>query len=199
MDIDAPCVAAGGRGSRVEGVIRKADLGDFYMKGYMALDDAGPGAVETPIRLVGERIRCVGDAVDINDHLEEAAGRRPTYGCRARTRMHPYSAGRGCGPAGVDPIGADSDDSRASARPFGLHCVLVWTPERAHTAVGLDLWRVPGGGGGSGGEEALVLLDGPGIRKVAVPMAPADMSSAKAADLGVDAGELLVAGIHARS
>eukprot|EP00873_Tetraselmis_striata_P017099 jgi/Tetstr1/437363/TSEL_026048.t1 len=74
----------------------------------------------------------------------------------------------------------------------------VWTLERAHTAVGLDLWRVPGGGGGSGGEEALVLLDGPGIRKVAVLMAPAHMSCANAADLGVDAPELLVAGIHAR-
>eukprot|EP00873_Tetraselmis_striata_P022651 jgi/Tetstr1/442915/TSEL_030978.t1 len=61
------------------------------------------------------------------------------------------------------PPGADSDDSRASARPI-----------RA-------------------------ALYGPGIRKVAVLMAPADMSSAKAADLGVDAGELLVAGIHARS
>eukprot|EP00873_Tetraselmis_striata_P014736 jgi/Tetstr1/435000/TSEL_002599.t1 len=59
--------------------------------------------------------------------------------------------------------------------------------------------RVPGGGGGSGGEEALVLLDGPGIRKVAVLMAPAHMSCANAADLGVDAPELLVAGIHARS
>eukprot|EP00873_Tetraselmis_striata_P027441 jgi/Tetstr1/447705/TSEL_035062.t1 len=59
--------------------------------------------------------------------------------------------------------------------------------------------RVPGGGGGSGGEEALVLLDGPGIRKVAVLMAPAHMSCANAADSGVDAGELLVAGIHARS
>eukprot|EP00873_Tetraselmis_striata_P040898 jgi/Tetstr1/461162/TSEL_006299.t1 len=58
--------------------------------------------------------------------------------------------------------------------------------------------RVPGGGGGSGGEEALVLLDGPGIRKVAVLMAPVHMSSANAADLGVDAPELLVAGIHAR-
>eukprot|EP00873_Tetraselmis_striata_P034232 jgi/Tetstr1/454496/TSEL_041396.t1 len=67
------------------------------------------------------------------------------------------------------PPGADSDDSHASARPIGLHC------------------------------EALVLLDGPGIRKVAVLMAPAHMSSANAADLGVDAGELLVAGIHARS
>eukprot|EP00873_Tetraselmis_striata_P037469 jgi/Tetstr1/457733/TSEL_044279.t1 len=59
--------------------------------------------------------------------------------------------------------------------------------------------RVPGGGGGSGGEEALVLLDGPGIRKVAVLMAPAHMSCANAADSGVDAPELLVAGIHARS
>eukprot|EP00873_Tetraselmis_striata_P044169 jgi/Tetstr1/464433/TSEL_000106.t1 len=94
--------------------------------------------------------------------------------------------------------GADSDDSRGSARPIRAALCTVWTPGRAHTAVGLDLWRVPGGGGGSGGEEALVLLDGPGIRKVAVLMAPADMSSAKAADLGVDAGELLVAGIHAR-
>eukprot|EP00873_Tetraselmis_striata_P045558 jgi/Tetstr1/465822/TSEL_010442.t1 len=75
------------------------------------------------------------------------------------------------------------------------HC-----PEcNADSAVGLDLWRVPGGGGGSGGEEALVLLDGPGIRKVAVLMAPVHMSSANAADLGVDAPELLVAGIHARS
>eukprot|EP00873_Tetraselmis_striata_P003985 jgi/Tetstr1/424249/TSEL_001442.t1 len=97
------------------------------------------------------------------------------------------------------PPGADSDDSRASARPIRAALCTVWTPERAHTAVGLDLWRVPGGGGGSGGEEALVLLDGPGIRKVAVLIARADMSSAKAADLGVDAGELLVAGIHARS
>eukprot|EP00873_Tetraselmis_striata_P015959 jgi/Tetstr1/436223/TSEL_025068.t1 len=97
------------------------------------------------------------------------------------------------------PPRADSDDSRAIARPIRAALCTVWTPERAHTAVGLDLWRVPGGGGGSGGEEALVLLDGPGIRKVAVLMAPADMSSTKAADFGVDAGELLVAGIHARS
>eukprot|EP00873_Tetraselmis_striata_P007594 jgi/Tetstr1/427858/TSEL_017936.t1 len=58
--------------------------------------------------------------------------------------------------------------------------------------------RVPGGGGGSGGEEALVLLDGPGIRKVVVLMAPVPMSSANATDLGVDAPELVAAGIHAR-
>eukprot|EP00873_Tetraselmis_striata_P014152 jgi/Tetstr1/434416/TSEL_023516.t1 len=58
--------------------------------------------------------------------------------------------------------------------------------------------RVPGGGGGSGGEEALVLLDGPGIRKVDVLMVPVHMSSANAADLGVDAPKLLVAGIDPR-
>eukprot|EP00873_Tetraselmis_striata_P034151 jgi/Tetstr1/454415/TSEL_041316.t1 len=58
------------------------------------------------------------------------------------------------------PPGADSDDSRASARPIRAALCTVWTPERAHTAVGLDVWRVPGGGGGSGGEEALVLQDG---------------------------------------
>eukprot|EP00873_Tetraselmis_striata_P011392 jgi/Tetstr1/431656/TSEL_021185.t1 len=90
------------------------------------------------------------------------------------------------------PPRADSDDSRASARPIRAALCTVCTPERAHTAVSLGLWRVPGGGGGSGGEEALVLLDGPGIRKVAFLMVPADMSPAKAADLGVDAGELLV-------
>eukprot|EP00873_Tetraselmis_striata_P038092 jgi/Tetstr1/458356/TSEL_044795.t1 len=62
------------------------------------------------------------------------------------------------------PPGADSDDNRACARPIRAALCMVWTPERAHTAVGLDLWRVPGGGGGSGGEEALVLLDAPSHR-----------------------------------
>eukprot|EP00873_Tetraselmis_striata_P033238 jgi/Tetstr1/453502/TSEL_040471.t1 len=211
-------------------------------KGYMALDDAGPGAVETPIRLVGSASAAWEDAVDINDHLEKllddvrhgetsrdnsfvvykmlkqvpdadpppytteeleseeelprnllAEREDAKYTTMVARAQHFYLA------TPPPPPGADSDDSRASARPIRATLCTVWTPERAHTAVGLDLWRVPGGGGGSGGEEALVLLDGPGIRKVAVPMAPADMSSAKAADLGVDAGELLVAGIHARS
>eukprot|EP00873_Tetraselmis_striata_P016554 jgi/Tetstr1/436818/TSEL_025596.t1 len=268
-------------------------------KGYMAPDDAGPGAVETPIRLVGSASAAWEDAVDFKDHLDKllddvrrtvqgshsyapilagwgavlpgwtpsggAAGAPGLQGgVASQRRQAPTSPGGGGG--GEDgetsrdnsffvykmlkqvpdadpppytteereseeelprnllaeredakyttmvaraqpfylatpppPPEADSDDSRASARPIRAALCTVWTRELAHTAVGLDLWRVPGGGGGSGGEEALVLLDGPDIRKVAVLMAPADMSSAKAADLGIDAGELLVAGIHARS
>eukprot|EP00873_Tetraselmis_striata_P040603 jgi/Tetstr1/460867/TSEL_006026.t1 len=211
-------------------------------KGYMAPDDAGPGAVETPIRLVGSASAAWEHAVDFKDHLEKllddvrhgetsrdnsffvykmlkqvpdadpppytteeleseeelprnllAEREDAKYTTMVARAQHFYLA------TPPPPPGADSDDSRGSARPIRAALCTVWTPERAHTAVGLDLWRVPGGGGGSGGEEALVLLDGPGIRKVAVLMAPADMSSAKAADLGVDAGELLVAGIHARS
>eukprot|EP00873_Tetraselmis_striata_P038065 jgi/Tetstr1/458329/TSEL_004294.t1 len=199
-------------------------------KGYMAPDDAGPGAVETPIRLVGSASAAWEHEVDFKDHLEKllddvrrtmlkqvpeadpppytteeleseeelprnllAEREDAKYTTMVARAQHFYLA------TPPPPPGADSDDSRASARPIRAALCTVWTPERAHTAVGLDLWRVPGGGGGSGGEEALVLLYGPGIRKVAVLMAPADMSSAKAADLGVDAGELLVAGIHARS
>eukprot|EP00873_Tetraselmis_striata_P006099 jgi/Tetstr1/426363/TSEL_016675.t1 len=241
-------------------------------KGYMAPNDAGPGAVETPIRLVGSASAAWEHAVDFKDHLEKLmddvrpvalGGSWPTRRRRFATATSPGCTGGGKdGETSRDnsffvykmlkqvpdadppyttytteeqeseeelptnllaeredakyttmvtraqhfylatpppPPKADSDDSRASARPIRAALCTVWTPERAHTAVGLDLWRVPGSGGGSGGEEALVLLDGPGIRKVAVLMASADMSSAKAADLGVDAGELLVAGIHARS
>eukprot|EP00873_Tetraselmis_striata_P023180 jgi/Tetstr1/443444/TSEL_031455.t1 len=183
-------------------------------KGYMAPDDAGPGAVETPIRLVGSASAAWEDAVDFKDHLEKllddvrrteleseeelprnmlAEREDAKYTTMVARAQHIYLV------TPPPPPGADSDDSRASARPIRAALCTVWTSERAHTAVGLDLWRVPGGGGGSGGKEPLVLLDSPGIRKVAVLMAPAHMSSPKAADLGVDAGELLVAGIHART
>eukprot|EP00873_Tetraselmis_striata_P025315 jgi/Tetstr1/445579/TSEL_033351.t1 len=195
-------------------------------KGYMAPDDVGPGAVETPIRLVGSASAAWEDAVDFKDHLEKLlddmlkqvpdadptpytteeleseedlprnllAEREDAKYTTMVARAQPFYLA-----TPPPPPGADSDDRRASARAIRAALCTVWTPERAHTAMGLDLWRVPGGGGGSGGEEALVLLDGPGIRKVAALIAPADMSSAKAADLGVDAGELVVAGIHARS
>eukprot|EP00873_Tetraselmis_striata_P028116 jgi/Tetstr1/448380/TSEL_035661.t1 len=227
-------------------------------KGYMASEDAGPGAVETPIRLVGSASAAWEDAVDFKDHLEKLLddvrrtvqcshsyapilagwgavlpGWTPSGGAWGllaykaaslrngdKPRLH-----RGGGGGGEDgetsrdnsfvykmlkqvpdadpppytteelesdeelprnllaeredakyttmvaraqhfylatpppPPGADSDDSRASARPIRAALCTVWTPERAHTAVGLDVWRVPGGGGGSGGEEALVLLD----------------------------------------
>eukprot|EP00873_Tetraselmis_striata_P025325 jgi/Tetstr1/445589/TSEL_033361.t1 len=244
--------------------------------GYMAPDDAGPGAVETPIRLVGSASAAWDDAVDFKNHLEKLPDdvRRTVHGSHSyapilvgwgavlpgwtpsggvggllaykaaslrngdKPRLH-WEGGGGDGETSRDnsffvykmlkqvpdadpppytteeleieeelpsnllaerddakystmvaraqhfylatpppPPGTDLDDSRASARPIPVALCTVWTPERAHTAVGLDLWRVRGGGGGSGGEEALVLLDGPGIRKVAVLMAPAHMSSA---------------------
>eukprot|EP00873_Tetraselmis_striata_P035504 jgi/Tetstr1/455768/TSEL_042565.t1 len=226
-------------------------------KGYMASEDAGPGAVETPIRLVGSASAAWEDAVDFKDHLEKLLDdvRRTVQGSHShapilagwgtvlpgwtpsggaggllaykaaslrngdKPRLH-----RGGGGGEEDgepsrdnfvykmlkqvpdadpppytteeleseeelprnllaeredakyttmvarvqhfylatpppPPGADSDDSRASARPIRAALCTVWTPERAHTAAGLDVWRAPGGGGGSGGEEALVLLD----------------------------------------
>eukprot|EP00873_Tetraselmis_striata_P008293 jgi/Tetstr1/428557/TSEL_018551.t1 len=165
-------------------------------QGYMASEDAGPGAVETPIRLVGSASAAWEDAVDFKDHLEKllddvrrtmlkqvpdadpppytteemeseeelprnllAEREDAKYTTMVARAQHFYLA------TPPPPPGADSDDSRASARPIRAALCTVWTPERAHTAVGLDVWRVPGGGGGSGGEEALVLLDGPGIRK----------------------------------
>eukprot|EP00873_Tetraselmis_striata_P006749 jgi/Tetstr1/427013/TSEL_017218.t1 len=172
-------------------------------KGYMASEDAGPGAVETPIRLVGSASAAWEDAVDFKDHLEKllddvrhgetsrdnsfvykmlkqvpdadpppytteeleseeelprnllAEREDAKYTTMVARAQHFYLA------TPPPPPGADSDDSRASARPIRAALCTVWTPERAHTAVGLDVWRVPGGGGGSGGEEALVLLDAP--------------------------------------
>eukprot|EP00873_Tetraselmis_striata_P014972 jgi/Tetstr1/435236/TSEL_024155.t1 len=143
-------------------------------KGYMASEDAGPGAVETPIRLVGSASAAWEDAVDFKDHLEKllddvrrteleseeelprnllAEREDAKYTTMVARAQHFYLA------TPPPPPGADSDDSRASARPIrAALCTMVRASARH-----------------------------------------ADMSSAKAADLGVDAGELLVAGIHARS
>eukprot|EP00873_Tetraselmis_striata_P042598 jgi/Tetstr1/462862/TSEL_007811.t1 len=234
----------------LQNVVTEEDGPERKAQGYMAPDDAGPGAVETPIRLVGSASAAWEDAVDFKNHLKKLlddvrpmalGGSWPTRRRRFATATSPGFTGGGGGEDGETsrdnsffvykmlkqvpdadpppytteeleseeelprnllaeredakyttmvaraqhsylatpppPPGADSDDSRASARPIRAALCTVWTPERAHTAVGLDLWRVPGGGRGSGGEEALVLLDAPGIRKVAVLMAFADMSS----------------------
>eukprot|EP00873_Tetraselmis_striata_P044516 jgi/Tetstr1/464780/TSEL_009526.t1 len=157
MDIDAPAWPPAGVEAADEGVTREGDPGDFYMKviakkfrgvwhygvitgvvtecvlddyggatqwravfedgdtvDLLRSEDAGPGAVETPIRLVGSASAAWEDAVDFKDHFEKLL----------------------------------DDVRRTMVRASARH---------------------------------------------------ADMSSAKAADLGVDAGELLVAGIHARS
>eukprot|EP00873_Tetraselmis_striata_P003085 jgi/Tetstr1/423349/TSEL_014045.t1 len=170
-------------------------------KGYMASEDAGPGAVETPIRLVGSASAAWEDAVNFKDHLEKLLD-DVRHGETSRDKSFVYKMLKQVPDADPPPYtteeleseeelprnllaecedakyttmvaraqhfylatpppppGADSDDSRASARPIRAALCTVWTQERAHTAVGLDVWRVPGGGGGSGGEEALVLLD----------------------------------------
>eukprot|EP00873_Tetraselmis_striata_P004521 jgi/Tetstr1/424785/TSEL_001482.t1 len=136
-------------------------------KGYMAPDDAGPGAGETPIRLVGSASAAWEDAVDSKDHLEKllddvrrteleseedlprnllAEREDAKYTTMVARAQHFYLA------TPPPPPGADSADSRASTRPIRAALCTVWTPKRAHIAVGLDLWRVPGGSGGSGGE-----------------------------------------------
>eukprot|EP00873_Tetraselmis_striata_P010762 jgi/Tetstr1/431026/TSEL_002044.t1 len=239
-----------------------------HTQGYMASEDAGPGGVETPIRLVGSASAAWEHAVDFKDHLEKLLDdvRRTVHGSHSyapilagwgavlpgwtpsggaggllaykaaslrngdKPRLH---RGREDGETSRDnsffvykmlkqvpdanpppyttedleseeelprnllaeredakyttmvaqaqhfylvtpppPPGADSDDGRASARPIRAALCTVWTPERAHTAVGLDVWRVPGGGGGSGGEEALILLDVRAKCKCYTPVCP---------------------------
>eukprot|EP00873_Tetraselmis_striata_P038585 jgi/Tetstr1/458849/TSEL_004358.t1 len=177
-------------------VFEDGDIVDLLRsEGYMASEDAGPGAVETPIRLVGSASAAWEEAVDFKDHLEKllddvrrtmlkqvpdadpppytteeleseeelprnllAEREDAKYTTMVARAQHIYLA------TPPLPPGADSDDSLASARPIWAALCTVWTPERAHTAVGLDVWRVPGGGGGSGGEEALILLDAPSHR-----------------------------------
>eukprot|EP00873_Tetraselmis_striata_P004487 jgi/Tetstr1/424751/TSEL_015268.t1 len=148
--------------------------------------DAGPGAVETPIRLVGSASAAWEDAVDFKDHLEKLLDDMlkqvpdadpPPYTTEeleseeelprnllaeredAKYTTMVARAQHFYLATPPPPPGADSDDSRASSRPIrAALCTMVRASARH-----------------------------------------ADMSSAKAADLGVDAGELLVAGIHARS
>eukprot|EP00873_Tetraselmis_striata_P010251 jgi/Tetstr1/430515/TSEL_020314.t1 len=230
-------------------------------KGYMAPDDAGPGAVETPIRLVGSASAAWEHAVDFKDHLEKLLDdvRRTVQGSHSYA---PILAGWGAVLPGWSPSGGaggllaykaaslrngdkprlhrggeDGETSRDNS--FFVYKMLKQVPDAdppPYTTEELEseeelprnllaeredakyttmvaraqhfyLATPPpplgvdsdGSRGSARPIRAALCTDGPGIRKVAVLMAPADMSSAKAADLGVDAGELLVAGIHARS
>eukprot|EP00873_Tetraselmis_striata_P014321 jgi/Tetstr1/434585/TSEL_023676.t1 len=73
-------------------------------KGYMAPDDAGPGAVETPIRLVGSASAAWEHAVDFKDHLEKLLGdvRRTVQGSHSYA---PILAGWGAALPGWSPSG----------------------------------------------------------------------------------------------
>eukprot|EP00873_Tetraselmis_striata_P013209 jgi/Tetstr1/433473/TSEL_022745.t1 len=138
-------------------------------EGYMASEDAGPGAVETPIRLVGSASAAWEDAVDFKDHLEKllddvrhgetsrdnsffvykmlkqvpdadpppytteeleseeelprnllAEREDAKYTTMVARAQHFYLA------TPPPPPGADSDDSRASARPIRAALCTVW-------------------------------------------------------------------------
>eukprot|EP00873_Tetraselmis_striata_P028829 jgi/Tetstr1/449093/TSEL_036305.t1 len=169
MDIDAPAWPPAGVETADEGVIREGDPGDFYMK------------------VIAKKFRGVWHYGVITGVVTEWV--LEIYGGATQWRAV-FEDGDT-----VDLLRSEVVEAVAAAQE--------------HSSVDADgeacLATVPEGDNQpseseeEGWEEALVLLDGPGIRKVAVLMAPAHMSSANAADLGVDAGELLVAGIHARS
>eukprot|EP00873_Tetraselmis_striata_P004524 jgi/Tetstr1/424788/TSEL_001485.t1 len=238
MDIDAPAWPPAGMEAADEGVIREGDPGDFYMKviakkfrgGYMALDDDGPGAVETPIRLVGSASAAWEDAVDFKDRLEKLlddvrpvalGGSWPTRRRRFATATSPGFTGGG---------GGDGETSRDNS--FFVYKMLKQVPDAdppPYTTEELESEEElprnllaeredakyttmvaqaqhfylatppPPPGADSDDSRASARPIRAALCTVAVLMAPADMSSAKAADLGVDAGELRVAGIHARS
>eukprot|EP00873_Tetraselmis_striata_P029543 jgi/Tetstr1/449807/TSEL_036871.t1 len=155
-------------------------------KGYMAPDDAGPGAVETPIRLVGSASAAWEDALDFKDHLEKLLDdvRRTMLKQVPDADPPPYT---------TEELESEEELPRnlLAEREDAKYTTMVARAQHFYLAT-------PPPPPGADSDDSIV-YDGPGIRKVAVLMAPADMSSAKAADLGVDAGELLVAGIQARS
>eukprot|EP00873_Tetraselmis_striata_P006803 jgi/Tetstr1/427067/TSEL_017272.t1 len=228
-------------------------------KGYMALDDAGPGAVETPIRLVGSASAAWEDAVDFKDHLKKLLDdvRRTVQGSHSyapilarwgavlpgwtpsggaggllaykaaslrngdKPRLH---RGGGVGETSRDtsffvykmlkqvpdadppPYTTEELESEEelprnllAERDDAKYTTMVARAQHFYLATPPPPPGADSDDSRASARPIRAALYAPGIRKVVVLMAPADMFSAKAADLGVDAGELLVAGIHARS
>lgn len=82
------------------------------------------------------------------------------------------------------------------ARPLRTAMCTVWRTKRWLTPPGLDCWRVAPD---EEGIERLVMLDGPGIKKVVVLDVPRDMSLQRARKLCVVRGAKLVATVHGHS
>eukprot|EP00873_Tetraselmis_striata_P007795 jgi/Tetstr1/428059/TSEL_018115.t1 len=82
-------------------------------KGYMAPDDAGPGAVETPIRLVGSASAAWEHAVDFKDHLEKLLDdvRPVALGGSWPTRRHRFATATSPGYTGGGEDGETSRDN----------------------------------------------------------------------------------------
>eukprot|EP00873_Tetraselmis_striata_P026018 jgi/Tetstr1/446282/TSEL_033826.t1 len=180
MDIDAPAWPPAGVEAADEGVIREGDPGDFYMK-IIAKKFRGVWHYGVITGVVTEwvledyggvtRWRAVFEDGDTVDLMRSEEEEEA-----ARLRAWESS----------DVPGSDTNALTFAVMKCSAHV----KSKNSNNSDDID-WQLL--------HEALVLLDGPGIRKVAVLVAPAHMSSANAADLGVDAGELVVAGIHARS
>eukprot|EP00873_Tetraselmis_striata_P000506 jgi/Tetstr1/420770/TSEL_011847.t1 len=206
MDIDAPAWPPAGVEAADEGVIRQGDPGDFYMK-IIAKKFRGLWHYGVITGVVTEwvledyggvtRWRAVfedGDTVDLmrSEEEEEAARLRAWESSDvpgSDTDALTFAVMK-CSAHVKSKNSNNSDDIDWQLLHDIMPAGFTWggmAVPRSHKAMRKCL------------REALVLLDGPGIRKVAVLVAPAHMSSANAADLGVDAGELVVAGIHARS
>eukprot|EP00873_Tetraselmis_striata_P038943 jgi/Tetstr1/459207/TSEL_004651.t1 len=147
---------------------------------------------KTPIRLVGSASAAWEDAVDFKHHLEKLLDdvRRTVQG------SHSYA-----------PILAELESEEElprnllAEREDAKYTTMVARAQHFYLAT-----PPPPPGPDSDDSRASARLIRAAlcttvraIRKVDVLMAPGHMSSAKAAGLGVDAGELLVAGIHARS
>eukprot|EP00873_Tetraselmis_striata_P045352 jgi/Tetstr1/465616/TSEL_010262.t1 len=225
-------------------------------KGHMAPDDAGPGALETPIPLVGSASAAWEAAVDFKNHLEKLLDdvRRTVQGSHSYA---PILAGWGAVLPGWTPSGGAGGSWPTRRRRFGtatspgftggggggedgetsrdnsvfVYKMLKQVPdadpppyttteeleseeelprnllaEREDAKYTTMVARAqhfylatppppPGPDSDDSRASAWLIraaLYGPGIRKVDVLMAPGHMSSAKAAGLGVDAGELLV-------
>eukprot|EP00873_Tetraselmis_striata_P044474 jgi/Tetstr1/464738/TSEL_009485.t1 len=178
-------------------------------KGYMAPDGAGPGAVETPIRLRWRWGLLAYKAASLRNGNKPwlHRGRGGEDGETSRDifffvyKMLKQVPDADSPPYTSEELECEEELPRnlLAEREDAKYTTMVARAQHFYLAT-------PPPPPGADSDDSCVsarpiraALYGPGIRKVAVLMAPAHMSSAKAADLGVDAGELLVAGIHARS
>eukprot|EP00873_Tetraselmis_striata_P041033 jgi/Tetstr1/461297/TSEL_006424.t1 len=170
--------------------------------GYMASEDAGPGAVETPIRLVGSASVAWEDAVDFKDHLEKLLD-DVRHGETSRDNsFFVYKMLKQVPDADPPPYTTEELESEEelprnllAEREDAKYTTMVARAQHFYLATPPP----PPGADSDDSRASARPIRAALCTMVRASARHADMSSAKAADLGVDAGKLLVAGIHARS
>eukprot|EP00873_Tetraselmis_striata_P038167 jgi/Tetstr1/458431/TSEL_044866.t1 len=148
-----------------------------------------------PIRLVGSASAAWEDAVDFKHHLEKLLDDVRHVEASPRRRPTPYTTTEELESEEELPrnLLAEREDAKYTTMVARAQHFYLATPppppgpDSDDSRASARLIR------------AVMCTTVRAIRKVDVLMASAHLSSAKAAGLGVDAGELLVAGIHARS